>query len=83
MLIVMDGLLDQFPVESHLSFHLLNQFGVHAKFLGVEAEVVIFGLMQLIEWMSTKAIDIDTLLRVRHKYLGDNILCIRRQKFGK
>lgn len=45
MLIVLDGLFDQFLIESHLSFHFLNQFGVHAEFLSVEAEVIVFRLM--------------------------------------
>ena len=67
MFIVLNSLFDKLLIESHLNFHFCHQLLVHVKFFRMETEILIFRLVHQVKRVSTDAIYIDSLFRIRHK----------------
>lgn len=51
--IILDGCLNQLLIEAHLSLHLLNKLAIHVEFFRVEAKIIIFRLMKLVEGVTS------------------------------
>lgn len=74
MLVALDSLLDEVLVKTELVLHLLDQLLINGEFLSMKRKIVILGLVELEEWVSSKTFDVDAVRGVSHENLGDDVL---------
>ena len=80
MLVILNGRLDGFGTKAHRVLHLLNELRVHCQLARMVGEILVFGLVELVEGVTSQSIDVDALVRVSYEYFAQNVLRVRREE---
>jgi hypothetical protein len=83
VLVVLHSGFDCLRAEAHGVLHFLDQLRVDGQLAGVVGEVLVLGLVELVEGVSAQTFNVDSLVRVSYENLGQNVLCVRREKLGQ